>query len=105
MSIISYMSYMYIVIIDYIILKSVRFETKMPYLYWLFAIHFQIHDPKEICYEKIEDYKDLINKVKYISEGVTLLVVGLFGLLGNFLSIIVLKRSRRNKGFNTLLIM
>ena len=86
-------------------LNSIGCLKKMRYLYWLFAIHFQIHDPKEICYEKIEDYKDLINKVKYISEGITLLVVGLFGLLGNFLSIIVLKRSRRNKGFNTLLIM
>ena len=55
------------------------------------------------CYEPIDD--KLREKAKFWLEGVAILVVGIFGLIGNLLSMFVFRRSRGNKGFHTLLIM
>lgn len=60
-----------------------------------------ISDPS--CYELIDD--NIRENAKFWLEGVAILVVGVFGLLGNLISIFVFRRSRGNKGFHTLLIM
>jgi hypothetical protein len=55
------------------------------------------------CYEPLED--EFRENAKFWVEGIAILVVGICGLIGNLLSIFVLRRSRGNKGFHTLLIM
>ena len=66
---------------------------------------FQDLQPDKICYEPLEDYDRIRDNAKFWLEGVAILVVGIFGLFGNLLSIFILRRSRGNKGFNTLLVM
>ena len=66
---------------------------------------FQDLQPEKICYEPLEDYDTIRDKAKFWLEGVAILIVGIFGLFGNVLSIFIWRRSRGNKGFNTLLIM
>ena len=71
---------------------------------------FQISDasinaPGTTCFELIEDYEKFRERTKYWIEGVGILIVGSIGLLGNFLAILVCRRSRANKGFHKLLIM
>jgi len=53
----------------------------------------------------MEEYGYVRKNAKYYLEGVCILVIGTFGLGGNFLSIFILRRSQGNKGFNKLLIM
>ena len=54
------------------------------------------------CYEPIAD--KLRENAKYWMEGVALVIVGAFGLLGNIFSMFVFRRTRGNKGFHSLLI-
>ena len=70
-----------------------------------YSIEFQTLQLENSCYELLEDYEEVRDKAKYWLEGVGILIVGSFGLLGNVLSIFIFRRSRGNKGFHTLLIM
>ena len=67
------------------------------------VFNLQNHESDPTCYEPIED--KFREKAKFWLEGIGILVVGIFGLLGNLLSVFVLRRSRGNQGFHTLLIM
>ena len=56
------------------------------------------------CYGYVED--DLENtrgKIKFWIDGVAIFIVGSFGLLGNLMTILVLRRYRKNRNFNILL--
>ena len=65
---------------------------------------FQHGQTETICYELIEDYKDVIRQAKFVMEGAGIFGVGIFGVVGNILSIFIHRRSRGNKGFHSLLI-
>ena len=72
---------------------------------FLLIFPFQNTQHEAVCYESLEDYGYVRKYAKFWLEGVSILVIGIFGLCGNFLSIFILRRSQGNKGFNTLLIM
>ena len=65
---------------------------------------FQHSQTETICYELIEDYKHVIRTAKFVMEGAGIPGVGIFGVMGNVLSIFIHRRSRGNKGFHSLLI-
>ena len=65
---------------------------------------FQHDQTETICYELIEDYKDVIKLAKFVMEGAGIFGVGTLGVIGNILSIFIHRRSRGNKGFHSLLI-
>ena len=69
----------------------------------VFSINLQNVKSDPTCYEPLED--EFREKAKFWLEGIAILVVGICGLIGNLLSIFVLRRSRGNKGFHTLLIV
>ena len=75
------------------------------YLCDVYSLTFQIGLTDTTCYELIDDYKDVISQAKFLMEGVGILAVGIFGLIGNIFSIFIHRRSRGNKGFHTLLIL
>ena len=52
----------------------------------------------------MDDYNGIRISVKYWIEGISILTVGIFGLVGNFLSILILHRIKPRQKFNTLLI-
>ena len=56
------------------------------------------------CYGYVEDgLEDTRIKIKFWIEGVVILIIGSFGLLGNIMTILVLRRYRKNRSFNILL--
>ena len=55
------------------------------------------------CHESLVDYKHFFDGVQFWIEGVALLVVSLFGVVGNVTTIIVLRRIDSNTTFNRLL--
>ena len=61
--------------------------------------------PDEIfgCHELIDEYAELRTNARFWLEGVLLLIVGMFGIIGNLLSILVLPRCPGNRNFNLLL--
>ena len=67
------------------------------------VFHLQHLSSDPTCYEPIDD--NFREKAKFWLEGIGILVVGICGLTGNLLSVFVLRRSRGNQGFHTLLIM
>ena len=67
------------------------------------SLNYQELQSDSNCYEPLED--KFRERAKFWLEGIAILVVGICGLIGNLLSMFVLRRSRGNKGFNTLLIM
>ena len=67
--------------------------------------NFQTSESISICYESIDDYNDIRTSIKYWIEGVAILAVGIFGLIGNISSISILRRIKPKQSFNTLLIV
>lgn len=55
------------------------------------------------CHEVLNDYLHLMVNAQFWLEGITLMVVGAFGMAGNLLTIIVLRRIDSNTTFNRLL--
>ncbi len=55
------------------------------------------------CYESIEDFNNIRQQAMFWVDGVLILVVGVFGLIGNMMSILVLRRCPGNRCFNILL--
>lgn len=55
------------------------------------------------CFELHAEYNSFLDSSKYWLEGVGICVVGVFGLCGNALTIIVLRKSETNRPFNRLL--
>ncbi|TRY77004.1 hypothetical protein TCAL_02696 [Tigriopus californicus] len=55
------------------------------------------------CFELHAEYNSFLDSSKYWLEGVGICVVGVFGLCGNVLTIIVLRKSETNRPFNRLL--
>ena len=61
-------------------------------------------DSNNLCHETFEEYEYLMNVVGHFwLEGVLLLVIGLFGVAGNIMTIIVLRKMDSNATFNRLL--
>ena len=56
------------------------------------------------CYDNIEKFHEKRERAWFWLEGVSLFVVGIFGLFGNILAILILSRCPTNTGFNVLLI-
>eukprot|EP00095_Tigriopus_kingsejongensis_P000660 maker-scaffold311_size212931-snap-gene-1.16 protein:Tk00660 transcript:maker-scaffold311_size212931-snap-gene-1.16-mRNA-1 annotation:"hypothetical protein ETSY2_36450" len=56
------------------------------------------------CYELHSEYNYFLDSSKFWLEGVGICVVGICGLCGNFLTIVVLRKSETNRPFNKLLI-
>lgn len=52
------------------------------------------------CHETLEDYESVMESAQFWLEGVALLVVGLFGMAGNVLTIVVLRRIDSNTTFS-----
>ena len=61
------------------------------------------HDETFGCHELIDEYTKFRTNARFWLEGVLLLIVGIFGIIGNFLSILVLPRCPGNRNFNLLL--
>ena len=55
------------------------------------------------CYENFTIYYPLYESTKFWIEGVLLIIVGILGLLGNFLTLAVLSQSKKST-FHQLLI-
>ena len=63
------------------------------------AEHYQ-----DLCHEKFDEYGYLMNDIGHFwLEGISLLIVGLFGVAGNIMTIIVLRKMETNTTFNRLL--
>jgi hypothetical protein len=45
---------------------------------------------EDICHEKFDDINPILNSVRFWIEGVCLVVVASIGLLGNFLTVLVI---------------
>jgi hypothetical protein len=61
-------------------------------------------DYNSLCHEEVEEYGYLMTVVGHFwLEGILLLVVGLFGVAGNIMTIIVLRKMETNTTFNRLL--
>jgi len=56
-----------------------------------------------VCHETLDGYRHLMTSAAFWLEGVLILIVGLFGLAGNVLTIVVLRRLDSNATFNRLL--
>lgn len=56
------------------------------------------------CYEEIEKFANFLRKANFYLHGITMFVVGLFGVVGNILTIYVLNRIQTNRNFNRLLV-
>ena len=57
-----------------------------------------------ICYESLADYGQVRKDAKFWLEGIGIAAVGLFGLFGNVLAVLVLRKCPGNRSFNILLI-
>lgn len=57
-----------------------------------------------LCHESRATYSPWVAKSKFWIEGVAVTVVGIFGMTGNIIAIIVLRRIKTNRNFNNLLI-
>ena len=55
------------------------------------------------CHERQTDYGAFMKGVNFWIEGVALLVVSIFGMVGNVTTVIVLRRIDSNTTFNRLL--
>ena len=63
-----------------------------------------ITDYNDLCHENREEYEYLITDLGHFwLEGILLLVVGLFGVAGNIMTIVVLRKMETNTTFNRLL--
>ena len=61
-------------------------------------------DYDNLCHEKFEEYGYLVTDLgNFWLEGILLLVVGLFGVAGNIMTIVVLRKMETNTTFNRLL--
>ena len=61
-------------------------------------------DYDNLCHEKFEEYGYLVTDLgNFWLEGILLLVVGLFGVAGNVMTIVVLRKMETNTTFNRLL--
>ena len=57
-----------------------------------------------LCHERFDEYGYLMSDVGHFwLEGILLLVVGLFGVAGNIMTIVVLRKMESNTTFNRLL--
>lgn len=57
------------------------------------------------CHELHQDYDHYLINTHFWIEGIALLVIGTFGIIGNNLTIIVLIRMRQGSTFNRLLLL
>ena len=55
------------------------------------------------CHEPIDKFNDWVVTARFWLEGVAVIVVGIFGLAGNVLTVLVLRRIETNVMFNKLL--
>ena len=55
------------------------------------------------CYEDIEDNIIIEKQVRFWVDGVLILIVGGFGIIGNVISTVVLRKCPGNKCFNVIL--
>lgn len=55
------------------------------------------------CHEPLREYESFLASIRFWGEGVALCAVGVFGLCGNILTIIVLRKAETNRHFNKLL--
>ena len=63
-----------------------------------------IKDYNSLCHEKVFEYGYLMTDVGHFwLEGILLLIVGLFGVAGNIMTIVVLRKMETNTTFNRLL--
>ena len=61
-------------------------------------------DYDNLCHEKFEEYGYLVTDLgNFWLEGILLLVVGVFGVAGNIMTIVVLRKMETNTTFNRLL--
>ncbi len=61
-------------------------------------------DGTSLCHEKVFEYGYLMTDVGHFwLEGILLLIVGLFGVAGNIMTIVVLRKMETNTTFNRLL--
>jgi hypothetical protein len=60
-------------------------------------------DDQYQCHERFDDYRHFQTNAQFWIEGVSLLVVGIFGVAGNVMTIVVLRRIDSNTTFNRLL--
>lgn len=57
-----------------------------------------------VCHEPFSENEWKMNAAQFWLEGVAILVVGVFGLVGNVLTVVVLRRVDKNTTFNRMLI-
>ena len=60
-------------------------------------------DRNYTCHEPLTTFEPLMDIAQFWLEGVAILVVGTFGLMGNFMTLLVLRRIDSNVMFNKLL--
>ena len=59
--------------------------------------------PSYRCHETFANYRHVMTAASFWLDGVLILVVGIFGLAGNALTVVVLRRIDSNTTFNRLL--
>ena len=52
------------------------------------------------CHERLDEYRHFMTNAQFWLEGVLLLVIGVFGMAGNVMTIIVLRRIDANATFS-----
>jgi hypothetical protein len=60
-------------------------------------------DRNYTCHEPFDEFEPLMDIAQFWLEGVAILVVGTFGLMGNLMTLLVLRRIDSNVMFNKLL--
>eukprot|EP00095_Tigriopus_kingsejongensis_P000943 maker-scaffold360_size197209-snap-gene-0.39 protein:Tk00943 transcript:maker-scaffold360_size197209-snap-gene-0.39-mRNA-1 annotation:"fmrfamide receptor-like isoform x1" len=55
------------------------------------------------CHEYFDEHRHFMTKAQFWIEGVSLLIVGIFGIAGNIMTVVVLRRIYSNTTFNRLL--
>ena len=64
------------------------------------------HQPIEYtCYHEIDRFANMMDTAEFLLHGLTMAVVGFFGLIGNILVIVVLPKVESNTNFNKMLIL
>ena len=59
--------------------------------------------PNYTCHEPIDNFNQWVVNARFWLEGVAVIVVGIFGMAGNALTVLVLRRIETNVMFNKLL--
>lgn len=62
------------------------------------------NDSQLECQESKEDWRHIVAWSQYLIQGISVMIISIFGLLANLLSIIVLYHCKSNRNFHRLLI-